>query len=122
MRLLHNFLSSKSIEIDFFYFPNIQFGLFLNNDNVEYVVNNVIIVTKFYKHKCRFSKCSPSFCALMKEISLFERRLSKIQIAKAEKLLFIIYFIFICFLGFVKKKQCKFSCFIILEWCSKFKW
>ncbi|XP_013880610.1 uncharacterized protein LOC106529676 [Austrofundulus limnaeus] len=85
-RRLHNFLSSKSIDMDFFSFQNIQFGLFLNNDNVEFLVNNIIIVTKFYIHKCRFAKCSPSFCALKNEFLLFERCLSKIQNAKAEKL------------------------------------
>lgn len=83
---LHSMLSSRSINIDFFSYQNIQMGVILQNKNDEFLVNNLIIATKYYIHKCRFAKSSPTWSAFKNELLLFQNCLKKVENAQAKKL------------------------------------
>lgn len=61
-------------------------GVILQNKNDEFLVNNLIIATKYYIHKCRFAKSSPTWSALKNELLLFQNCLIKVENAQAKKL------------------------------------
>uniref|UniRef100_A0A8C6K9W5 Reverse transcriptase domain-containing protein n=1 Tax=Nothobranchius furzeri TaxID=105023 RepID=A0A8C6K9W5_NOTFU len=49
---LHVLILSQYGYIDFWSFQNIQIGVILMDKNSEFLVNNLIIITKYYIHKC----------------------------------------------------------------------
>ena len=64
---LHDFMSSASRNTDFWSFQNIQIAVILEDKKTEFLVNNLIIITKYYVHKCRYAKFPPSWFALKNE-------------------------------------------------------
>lgn len=80
---LHDLISSSSINMSF---QDIQVGVILKNKKSEFLVNNSIILTKYYIHKCRYAKSPPSWTALKNEISLFQQCLKHINTPLAVKL------------------------------------
>jgi len=83
---LRNFLSSKTINLDFVSLQNIQFGLFIKDKNLEFLVNVLIIATKYYIHKCRYAKCSLSINAFKNELSFSRSCIKKMHNLNAVKL------------------------------------
>lgn len=54
----NDWMSSKSINVYFFSFlrektdSKIWMGVILKNESVEFLVNNITIITKYYIHEC----------------------------------------------------------------------
>lgn len=76
MELLTWVVKSGSINTEFLSPQNVQFGVILVNKQVEFLINNIILMTKFYIHKCRCAKTTPSWNAL-KMKSSFSANVSK---------------------------------------------
>lgn len=53
---LHDLVLSQSRNIEFLSFHNIQIGVILKDKNSEFLANNLIIITKYYSHKCQYAK------------------------------------------------------------------
>uniref|UniRef100_A0A3B3IJR3 Reverse transcriptase domain-containing protein n=1 Tax=Oryzias latipes TaxID=8090 RepID=A0A3B3IJR3_ORYLA len=68
---LHYWLFPKIPLLADFSIKDIIFGFILENKNTELILNVVIILGKFYIHKCRFLKIKPFFSTFHKELCSF---------------------------------------------------
>lgn len=83
---LHHWLS-KYVPVPAFECENILYGFVINNFLLDMLVNVVVILGKFFIHKCRFLKCKPVFYVFHKEMSLFFSSLKHMKKRTAVKLL-----------------------------------
>lgn len=56
---LHDLFISKNINIDKLTYNDIKFGLLQDDNDFNFLVNNIIVLDKFFVHKCRFLKTTP---------------------------------------------------------------
>jgi len=56
-------------------YEHIKFGLQMENRTTEFGVNNLILMAKYFIHKCRFLKTSPVFNAFLNYIILYKQSL-----------------------------------------------
>ncbi|XP_023816074.1 uncharacterized protein LOC111948249 [Oryzias latipes] len=68
---LHYWLFPKIPLLAEFSIKDIIFGFILENRNTELILNVVIILGKFYIHKCRFLKIKPYFSTFHRELCSF---------------------------------------------------
>nr|XP_054602977.1 uncharacterized protein LOC129164962 isoform X1 [Nothobranchius furzeri] len=83
---LHDWLNSNQIYINNFTVEDILFGIILKDKNNEFLINNLIILTKFFIHKCRYLKNPPMWNNLKNEIKLLLRSIGKMSTPNAIKL------------------------------------
>lgn len=85
---LYNLLITKSMDVDSFSSQDILYGYVARNNNLEYLMNNIILMLKFYIHKCRYGKFKPSWSVFLNEIHLLKLSLDKAEKPHAKKLLY----------------------------------
>uniref|UniRef100_A0A3B3D2N2 Reverse transcriptase domain-containing protein n=1 Tax=Oryzias melastigma TaxID=30732 RepID=A0A3B3D2N2_ORYME len=68
---VHDWLFTRIPHLTDFSIKNIIFGFILENKTTEFILDVIIILGKFYIHKCRFMKTKPSFFTFHKELCLF---------------------------------------------------
>lgn len=83
---LHDLISSWSTNVGFWSFQNIQIGVIVKDKNTEFLVNNLIITTKYYIHKLWCAKSPPTWLVLKNEFSLLRKSLNLINKPQAIKL------------------------------------
>lgn len=82
---LYEWLETKNV-IPAFDYHNVKFGVFLDNKDIEFLCNNVLIVAKFYLHKCRFVKVSPCFEAFKNDFIILFDSIKHLKMRSALKL------------------------------------
>lgn len=87
-------LTSKNIDCPSLTFQVIRFGLQTENKKIEFGINNLFIVAKFFIHKCRFLKITPIFAAFKNEVFLLKASLDKCNLNKAHTLLEFLMLLF----------------------------
>jgi len=67
---------------------DVLFGFSMSNISVEkeyYLINLIIILAKFYIHKCKFAKVKRFFCVFMKELEMYFKSIPNAKNKKAIK-------------------------------------
>ena len=64
----------------------VKFGLQMENRTTEFGVNNLILMAKYFIHKCRFLKTSPVFNAFLNDIILYKQSLKCCKTKKSPNL------------------------------------
>ncbi len=67
---------------------NIIFGYFdsdRTNENICFIINVIIFLSKFYIHKCKFSHCKPVFMVFLRDIENYINLISVSNNKKAMK-------------------------------------
>uniref|UniRef100_A0A1A8EWE2 Reverse transcriptase domain-containing protein n=1 Tax=Nothobranchius korthausae TaxID=1143690 RepID=A0A1A8EWE2_9TELE len=82
---IHDWLYTK-IRIEPFSENDVIYGAILDNTEWDFLVNNIIIVAKFYIHKCRYGKVKPRFYAFHNECLSFSKALNLMKSKHAMKL------------------------------------
>ena len=54
-------------------YNDIKLGVTMQNKNYEYIVNNLILLGKFFIHKCKFGSVKPIFIVFLKEVASFKK-------------------------------------------------
>lgn len=67
-------------------FDIIKYGFQLDDKSTEFGNNNLLLLAKFFIHKCRFLKMSPIFEAFKNELILINSALEKCKFSKARLL------------------------------------
>lgn len=83
-------LSKKSYDIPSFNYNIIQFGCINKNKQIQFVISNLIILGKFFIHKCRFMKVNPNFIFFKNDFILFCKSLKYVNNTHAVKLIFLL--------------------------------
>lgn len=83
---LHSWLATKN-RIPMFDYNSIKVGVFAENKSVQYMCNNMLIMCKYYIHKCRFFKVNPNFIAFKNELFSFCKSLKKLECKSSLKLM-----------------------------------
>lgn len=83
---VHYWLFPKIPNLPDFSNKDIIFGTLLKDRHFEDILNVIIIMGKFFIHKCRFLKTKPSFFTFHKELSFFFSSVSFMEKTKAVKL------------------------------------
>lgn len=81
-----SWLQSKNINILPFSVRIIKFGIFVSDKDVDLVINYLILLGKFFIHKCRYFKSKPSLKSWLNEFKLFSKSLKFVKEKKAMKL------------------------------------
>ncbi len=67
---------------------NIIFGYFDSDptkENISFIINLILILSKFYIHKCKFSNCKPVFTVFLRDIENYINLISVSNNKKAIK-------------------------------------
>ncbi len=80
---LNNRLSYVNIHINLLNYKPIKFGIFKKDCMQHYLINNLICYGKFFIHKCRFLKSTPSFPHFINELRIIASSLHTISSNKA---------------------------------------
>lgn len=72
-------LQSKGIHLGTFTVDEIKFGISGYDKNIEYGINNLLILGKQFIHKCRFFKSKPNATHWRNELKLFTKSLKIIE-------------------------------------------
>uniref|UniRef100_A0A1A8L6V8 Reverse transcriptase domain-containing protein n=1 Tax=Nothobranchius pienaari TaxID=704102 RepID=A0A1A8L6V8_9TELE len=83
---IHDWLYTK-MRIEPLSENDVIYGAILDNTEWDFLVNNIIIVAKFYIHKCRYGKVKPRFYAFHNECLSFSKALKFMKSKHAMKLL-----------------------------------
>lgn len=67
-------------------YENIQFGIMLKDSRMEFMLNNLIIMAKYYIHKCKFRNLTPHLSVFMKELSILCDSLKYINMKLSQEL------------------------------------
>ncbi len=66
-----NWLSYNNLDVPPLTYNNIKFGFIMENRKLEHNINNLILLAKYFLHKCKFSKNTPHFNIFLKELHLY---------------------------------------------------
>lgn len=69
----------------------IKFGVLIENRKISYVVNNLLMLIKFYIHKCKFCKTPPRFVVFKEEFAMYLKTLKSMKNPKARYLCTLIH-------------------------------
>lgn len=61
----------------------IKFGLLIKDKKVSYVINNVLLLLKFYIHKCKFFKIPPKLVVFKEEFKVYLETVRRMKSPKA---------------------------------------
>lgn len=50
------------------------FGIFMNEKDLDFLLNNIFVIGRFYTHKCRFLKVPPRFIALKNDAKVLGKK------------------------------------------------
>ncbi|KAF7643665.1 hypothetical protein LDENG_00235560, partial [Lucifuga dentata] len=87
---IHDWLHPNIFDLHDFTKENIIFGLSVINKKDEFLINNIVILGKFYIHKSKYMKVKPRFCVFHNEFLLYTKALKLITKKNALQLLNII--------------------------------
>jgi len=82
---LYNWLRLK-YEIPDFNFKTIKYLSFSLSYDIEFLVNNIVLLANYFIHKCRFFKSLPTFLLFHKDLMIFFKALRLVHNKKALKL------------------------------------
>lgn len=79
----HTWLYSSGIQITPFTLNMIMFGVFLKEKKANYGVNVLLILCKYFIHKCRFFKIKPTLAHWKNDLNLLVKSLTLVKKKKA---------------------------------------
>ncbi len=82
---LYAWLSLKYVIPDF-YFKTVKYLSFCRNCDVEFLVNNIVILANYFIHKCRFFNNPPDLVLSQQDLMIFFKSL---KIMRSEKALIL---------------------------------
>ena len=82
---MQSWLQAKDIELPLTV-KTIIFGAFVEDKDLDFVLNTLILFGKFFIHKCRYFKTKPCLTHWRNELKLLSRSLSLVNEKKALKL------------------------------------
>lgn len=82
---IHDWLHTE-IRLEPFSQKDIIYGLVMDNNECDFLVNNIVILGKFYIHKCKFMKVKPRFISFHNEFLAFTKALKIMKSKNAMKL------------------------------------
>ena len=82
---MQSWLQSKNIELPLTE-KTVIFGVFVEDKNLDFVLNTLMLLGKFFIHKCRYFKLIPCMNHWRNELKLFSKSLKLVQEKKALKM------------------------------------
>ena len=82
---VHDWLHTK-IQLEPFSQKDIIYGVIMDNNECDFLVNNILIPVKFYIHKCKYMKVKPRFIVLHNKFLSFTKALNIMKGKYAMKL------------------------------------
>lgn len=64
-------------------YSNVKFGLMLENKKKQFTINNLIVMAKFFIHKCKFGDAKPAFIVFLKDLVILKDSLKLCNSKKA---------------------------------------
>ncbi len=83
-----NWLHSKHISIHPLTVDSIKVGVLLKDKNIDFLINNLIILCKHFMHRCEYLKAKPHFSGWNNELKIFAKSLYYMKDRNAHKLLY----------------------------------
>lgn len=81
-----NLLMSKQITLPTLTWSFVKVGVRLRENNVDFLVNNLIVLCKSFIHKCKYLKARPRIIGFLNNLALFKKSLHLVKTEKAQKL------------------------------------
>ena len=83
---IYDWMYPKIFSLRMFSLEDIYFGLVMCDTKEDFLVNTVLILPKFFIHKCKYSKVKPKFCMFHNDFVSFSKTLKLIKTKNALKL------------------------------------
>ncbi len=83
-----NWLHFKQISIHPLTVVSIKVGVLLTYKNIDFLINNLIILCKNFIHRCKYLKVKPHFSRWKNELKIFAKSLNYMKDKNAQKLLY----------------------------------
>lgn len=83
-----NWLHSKHISIQPLTVISIKVGVLLKEKILDFLINNLITLCKYYIHRCKYLKVKPHFSGWKNELKIFTKSLHYMKNRNAQKLLY----------------------------------
>lgn len=83
---VRSWLLTKQIPLQHLNWMSIKVGVQLKEKNVDFLINNLIMLGKHYIHRCKFLKLKPHFIGWKNELSCYKKSLLLMNTINARKL------------------------------------